>query len=116
MMAVPEEAALRQVEIEALRQITDNLRRLNDGQAEMMKTVHQIDARLIRQEERNSQVAEIKAVVKEQGEEIAALRSERDQRKGAMSLVEWFGRNWLILLIIFSVAALMLRASGKLQL
>jgi hypothetical protein len=116
MMAVPEEAALRQIEIEAMRGILDNLRRLNDGQAEMLRTVHQMDARLIRQEVQNEQIAELKKDVAVQKAEIAELRSKEDQRKGALSLFDWFGRNWVILIIIFFIAALMLRANGKLGL
>lgn len=116
MMPVPEEAALRLTEIEALRQISDNLRRLNDGHAQMLTTVHQIDARLIRQEVQNEQIKELKAELKAAKDDIDGLKSDKDKRTGAVNLVEWFARNWIILAVVFLVAAITLRTSGKLSL
>lgn len=88
MMPVTDEFALRQFEIEALRQITDNLRRLNDGQEKIIegqveqgKSIHAIDTRLTRIESNsvNKKVAELEL-------KVDALEAERDRRSGAANL------------------------------
>lgn len=102
MMPVPDEHALRQFEIEALRQITDNLRRLNDGQAEQGKVLHSIDNRLTRIES-----ATVSADVETLKTKVDALERDKDRREGAMGLATWFKDfgPWLLAIIATMVAA-----------
>jgi hypothetical protein len=116
IMPVPDDMALRQFEIQAMRGILDNLERLNNGQAEMLNTVHQIDARLIRQETRNEQFAELKEELKEAQADIARLKSDRDKRTGAVNLVEWIIRHWPGVLGFFLLVGIILNSKGKLPL
>ncbi len=108
-MPVSDDHALRQFEIEALRQITDNLKRLNDRSEEQGRTLHSIDNRLIRIESNsvNSDVAALK-------EKVDGLERERDRREGALGLTNWLLRNWLSLAGIVVVIAVVLKANGKL--
>lgn len=101
-MPVSDEQALRQFEIEALRQITDNLKRLNDGQAKIIdgqaeqgRSIHAIDTRLTRIESNsvNKKVAELEA-------KVDALEAERDRRHGASNLASVIFKSpalgWLV--------------------
>lgn len=112
-MPMPDEHALRQFEIEALRQITDNLKRLNDGQAEQGKVLHSIDNRLTRIESNSvsADVEKLKAKVDE-------LERDRDRRDGTLAATSWVFRNWPGVVGwfggIITLVAVILKANGKL--
>ena len=118
MMPVPEEAALRQMEIEVMRSIQRSfdttarqLESMNgkiDRQGDALTDVRE---RLIRIEE-----GRYGAKVEELQADVDLLKTEKAMRDGAIGLVNWFGRNWLILVLIIFVAALLLRVGGKLPL
>lgn len=109
IMPVPDEHALRQFEIEALRQITDNLRRLNDRSEKQSEVLHGIDARLIRIESNKLEPA-----VDLLTREVALLRQDKDRRDGATGLVDWFLRNWVALGSFFALLFVVLKSNGKL--
>lgn len=102
LMPVSDDHALRQFEIEALQRINDNLRLLNNGQAELVKAMHAIDLRLTRIES-NSVNAEVKSLKSE----VEELKLDKASRGGAVKTVEWFSRvgPWLLALVL-ALAAL----------
>lgn len=103
LMPVSDEHALRQFEIEALRQITDNLRRLNDGQVEQGKVLHSIDTRLVRIES-NSLDSAVKLLITK----VDILEADKDRRAGALGFVAWlkdFG-PWLLAIMMAIFAAI----------
>lgn len=110
-MPVSDEHAMRQFEIEALRQITDNLRRLNDAQAEQGRVLHSIDNRLVRIE--SSSVA---AKVSELECKVDLLEAERDRRAGALRLVEWIVKHWPAVIGFLLLVAVILKSSGVIKL
>jgi hypothetical protein len=109
MMPVTDDHALRQFEIQALRQITDNLRRLNDRSEEQGKVLHSIDARLIRIE--NNKLEPSVDLLKA---EVAALKQDKDRRDGAAGLVNWFLKNWVALGSFVALLFVVLKSNGKL--
>lgn len=88
-MPVSDDQAMAQFQIEALRQITDNLRRLNDNIAEQTKTLHAVDLRLTKIESNsvNSKVAALE-------DKVDSLERDRDKRDGATGLATWVFKNW----------------------
>jgi septal ring factor EnvC (AmiA/AmiB activator) len=110
-MPVPEDSALRQFEIEALRQITDNLRRLNDKMDKQGDDIRSMDARLIRIESNS-----VSAAVRKLEEEVEALKRERDRRAGAFGLFEWMVKNWAGLVGLVLAIVLVLQATGRIDL
>jgi hypothetical protein len=111
MMPVEEETALRQFEIEALRQITDNLRRLNDKMDKQGDDIRAIDARLIRIESNSVSTAVTKLEA-----EVEVLKVDKNRRDGAFGLVEWAFKNWPGIVAFFALIAVILAATGKLDL
>ncbi len=110
-MPVSDEHALRQFEIEALRQITDNLRRLNDKSEEQSKVLHSIDSRLIRIESNKLEPAVEELIVK-----VDALERDKHRRDGAISAWEWVFKNWPGIIGFFGLIVLILGLTGKLKL
>ncbi len=108
-MPVSDEHALRQFEIEALRQITDNLKRLNDGQAEQLRALHGIDNRLTRIESNS-----VNAKVTTLEGKVDALESDRDKRVGAIGAIEWLGKHWPLIALLVGAIMFVLRTEGKL--
>lgn len=113
---LPDDQAARQFEIEALRQITDNLRRLNahaektnDALERTNQGLHAIDIRLTRIESNSVNVD-----VKELQDKVDLLERAEDRRDGAMSLTNWALRNWPSLIGLLTIAFLVLQANGKL--
>lgn len=99
-MPVSEEHALKQIEIEALRQITDALKRLNersDKQAELLVDVRE---RLIRIESNkvDSRVEDLERKVDE-------LEADRNRRLGALGAAEWLSRFGPWLVAVFATVA-----------
>ena len=111
MMPVSEESALRQFEIEALRQITDNLRRLNDKMDKQSDDIRSIDARLIRIESDS-----VNAAVRKLEGEVEALKQDKNRRDGALGLVEWTVKNWPGLIGLVLMIVVVLQATGTIRL
>lgn len=109
IMPVPEEHALRQFEIQALRQITDNLGRLNDGMTKLNDSVQGVDRRLIRIES-NKVEPELAQLRKD----VDELRAEKFRRDGALGLAQWFFRNWPAVIGYVGLILAFLAATGKL--
>lgn len=109
-MPVSDEHAMRQFEIEALRQITDNLRRLNDGQAEQGKVLHSIDTRLVKIESNSvaNKVGDLERKVDE-------LEADRDRRAGAIGLFEWLFKHWPALVGFVLLVAIILKSNGVIK-
>lgn len=61
-----------------------------------------------------AELAELKGEIKLAHVEIAALKSERDQRKGATNLVEWMVKHWPGVIGFMLLIGLLLRTEGKL--
>jgi hypothetical protein len=115
-MPVTDDQALKLAEIEVMRSIQRaidttgrQVEALTTKMEKQSESLLDVRERLIRIEE-----GRYGAKVEELEDEVNALKLDKARREGAVGLVEWFGRNWLILLIIFSVAALLLRAGGRL--
>jgi septal ring factor EnvC (AmiA/AmiB activator) len=109
LMPVTDEHALRQFEIEALRQITDNLRRLNEKMDKQGDDIRSIDARLIRIESNS-----VSASVQKLQEEVDNLQSDKDRRDGAFGLANAL-RVWIpVFVAMIVVIIVVLKANGKL--
>lgn len=108
MMPVTDENALRQFQIEALRQITDNLKRLNDKMDKQGDELRSIDARLIRIESNS-----VSASVQKLQEEVGDLRAEKFRRDGALGLFQWTFKNWPGVIGFFALVALILKSTGR---
>lgn len=95
LMPVTDDHALRQFELEALRQITDNLKRLNDKAEKHGDVLQGIDSRLIRIES-NKLDATVSALVTK----VDALEAEKDRREGARGLLNIIMKSpalgWLV--------------------
>lgn len=107
-MPVTEEHALRQIEIEAMRGILDNLRRLNASSEKQTEVLHGIDVRLVRIE--SNSVSDELAKVRT---EVDELKEDKLRREGALSLSSWFFRNWPTVILLFILAGMILRVAGK---
>lgn len=108
LMPVTDEHALRQFEIEALRQITDNLKRLNEKMDKQSDDIRSIDARLIRIESNS-----VSASVQKLETEMESIKAERNRREGAFGLVEWLFKNWPGILGFFALVFIVLEATGR---
>jgi hypothetical protein len=75
IMPVDEEAAVRQMEVEAFRQIVDQLKALN------------VDMRDVRERLIRIESNQLDRTVKTQGDRIDALERDRDHREGATSVI-----------------------------
>jgi septal ring factor EnvC (AmiA/AmiB activator) len=62
-----------------------------------------------------AELAELKAEIKVAQSEIAALKSERDQRKGAVGLIDWSVKHWPGVLGFLFLIVIILR-SGEVKL
>jgi hypothetical protein len=108
-MPVSDEHALRLIEIEAMRQITDNLKRLNEGQAEQTRTLHSIDLRLTKIESNS-----VNTKVTELATKVDALESDRDKRDGAITFGNWLLRYGPLLAAVIAIMIVVLAANDKL--
>lgn len=116
MMPVPEDHAVRMIEIEAIRQVTDNLRRLN-GHAEKTnealdrvgERLHSIDIRLVKIESNrvSEEVSKLQA-------EVDLLKQDKARREGALGLGNWVLKNWPSIIGILLIALLILKSNNKL--
>lgn len=88
-MPIPQEAALRQFEVEAMRGILDNLKRVNEQQIKQTEVMHSMDKRLVRIEENS-----VNADVKDLRHRLESLERDRDRREGAINLFEWVFKHW----------------------
>jgi predicted nuclease with TOPRIM domain len=116
LMPVSDEAALRQFEIEALRQITDNLRRLNEKMDDQGKAMNAMDVRLARIESNrmDGDVDEMRQMLLRVKDRLAKLEEDKHRRDGAVSALEWVFKNWPGILGFFALIALILGLTGKL--
>lgn len=108
LMPVSEEHALRQFEIQALQRINDNLRLLNEGQQQLVNGMHNIDIRLTRIEASGDgeELDKVRA-------EVALLKTEKNQRDGAVNLATWIFRNWPGILGFVGMLLVILKSMGK---
>lgn len=101
-MPVTDDHALRQFEIEALRQITDNLKRLNDKMDVQSDKMNAMDVRLARIESNriDGDVSTIRQTQIKAIERIGAIELELAQTKGATGVVGTILRSptlgWLV--------------------
>src|SRR3569623_1498818 len=75
MMPVDEEAAVRQMEVEAFRQIADGIKLLNTDMRDVRERLIRIESNQLDRQ------------VKSQGERIDALERDRDKRDGASNIL-----------------------------
>lgn len=108
LMPVPEEHALRQFEIQALRQITDNLKQLNENVRDLSKEVKNVDTRLIRIESNK-----VEPEVEKLKSDVQKLMTEKHRRDGALGLTQWIFRNWPAVLGYFGLLFTVLKSTGK---
>lgn len=108
MMPVSEEHALRQFEIEALRQITDNLKRLNDKMDKQGEQINGLDVRMARMESQgvDGDLAEVRAMLLRVKDRLAILEADKSRREGAMGMFEWLSKfgPWLLALALALLA------------
>lgn len=106
-MPVSDEKATHLIEIEALRQVVDNLRQLNKRSEEQTKLLHEMDNRLVRIE-----ANKIDRTVEKLRADVDELQAESHRRLGAFGLVEWLTKfgPWLAAL---AAAALALIGWGR---
>lgn len=110
LMPVSDDHALRQFEIEALRQITDNLKGIRDEAKEDRKLLHEIHTRVVRIE------------TKETGERmddlegrVAVLEADKNRRDGAISAWDWLLKSWPNIVGFFALIVAILALTGKLK-
>jgi hypothetical protein len=101
LMPVSDEKAVHLIEIEAMRQIVDNLKRLNDRTEEQTKMLHAMDKRLDRIESNK-----LDRSVVELEKRIESLEQDKFRRDGAVGMVEWASRfgPWLLGLLVAILA------------
>lgn len=94
MMAVSSEHALREAELLTLRQISDALNTTNDRLGRIDISVSDARERLARMEVNNDSIKHLKA-------EVALLKADLEQRKGAGLLMKWLREYapWLAFLV-----------------
>lgn len=111
----PDDQIGRLALIEAIRANTDALQRVGrqvESQErkfdDVNKTLGEMktDIALLKNNALKDQVERNRADIDSLEKEVADLKSDRDQRRGAMSLFDWFLRNWpavigFALLIVF---------------
>lgn len=117
LMPVTDDHAARLIEIEALRQITDNLKGLRDEIKEARGDVSDVRERVIRIEagQLDRQVETNTTAIGKLAERIDALERDKDRRDGAVSGLEWVFKNWPGILGFFALVFLILTVSGKLK-
>jgi hypothetical protein len=103
LVPVSDDHALRQFELEALRQITDNLRRLNDKADKQGEFLQTMDGRLIRIESNK-----LDDTVTTLAAKVDALESDRDRRDGAIGLAKGMPGvvPWIVSLVTALAAAI----------
>lgn len=117
MMPVSDDHALRQFELEALRQITDNLQRLNDKMDDHGKKMTSLEVQMARIESGrlDGDVAAIRETQIKALERISALELDRGRREGATGVIGTILKSpaigWLVGAVITAWAVL----TGKVQ-
>jgi hypothetical protein len=108
LMPVSDDKAVHLIEIEAMRQIVDNLRRLNDRSEKQTEVLHGIDQRLVRIESNklDTVVAELRA-------DVTILKADKERRDGAFGLVNWAFKNWPGVIGFFVLIFAILKSSGR---
>lgn len=123
LMPISDEGAALQFFVEAMKantaaleQVGKTMRGMQDEQKETLKLVHDTRERVIRIESGGTAevIAELRAKVTTLDGEIDRLRSDKDRRDGALSLTNWFFRNWPMLIAMAGFAAVLMKANGKL--
>lgn len=104
LMPVDEESAVRQMEVEAFRQIADGIKLLNTDMRDVRERLIRIESNQLDRQ------------VKSQGDRIDALERERDQQKGAQGVLIALGKSpvvgWLVGALVSAWAIL----TGKVHL
>jgi hypothetical protein len=103
MMPVSDQKAINLIEIEALRQITDNLRRLNDQSEAQTKMLHTMDKRLDRIEQNK-----LDRAVDQLQTRLSALEQEKFKRDGVVGAAEWLSKfgPWLLAFAMAVIAVM----------
>lgn len=116
LMPVTDDHAARLIEIEALRQITDNLKGLRDEIKEARSDVSDVRERVIRIESNqlDRQVERNTETIGKLQERIDALERDKDRRDGAVSAWDWLFKNWPGVIGFFALIMLILALTGKL--
>lgn len=104
-MAVSSEHALREAELLTLRQISDAINLTNERLGRLDTGVADARERLARMESNSASISELK-------EEVEALKSDLQQRKGAGILLTWL-KDFTPWILGIAVAAL--AAAGRLH-
>lgn len=118
MMAVPEDKAIHLLEIEALRQITDNLKGLNSKMDDQGKAIHGIDVRLARIESNriDDDVSALGGRVDRLCDRVDALETDKDRRDGALGAWDRLVKSWPTLVGVIVIIVTVLLANGRLPL
>jgi TolA-binding protein len=108
MVPATDEQLLKQAEIGSMRQMQDTLHRMGGAMQTMMGQVAEVRESMIRIEAQDvkQQLIDIRAAQKATEGRIAELEADRQQRRGAISLVEWLNRNlpWLVAMALGAFA------------
>ena len=122
MMPVGDAEAAQIIEIEALRQIVDNLKRLNE-RSDAMSTlitnqtdaINGVDKRLIRIESNqlDGTVQKLANQVETSAKRIAALEADKNRRDGAIGIMEWLLKSWPALVGFIAMVLIVLQATGR---
>jgi DNA repair ATPase RecN len=93
--------------IQALRQVSDSMNAIGRRMDRQGETLDDIQRRVIRLEEARTshQIDELKQELDDARQRLALLESERDHRRGALSLVKWL-KDYTPWLLAITLAAL----------
>lgn len=115
IMPVGSEEAGRRFEIEAIRQLSENMRQTAEGLRDLRSEIANdrvvmmdIRDRMIRIESNSveTRVASLES-------KVDTLERDRDRRDGAASLFNWLVSNWPALVGFFVLIAIVLKSTGK---
>jgi hypothetical protein len=118
---------IHQAELQLINQLADQVGKCATAIQDMRKDhatsreldrlgMQEIRERLIRIEENRigEDLKMLELRVTAQGNRIDALEADKDRRDGATSLLNWFLKNWPALVAMVLLAAVVLKANGKL--
>ena len=117
IMAATDTAGVAQLAmIEAVRQIGDNGKATNKLLEGMQTELRDVRERVIRIEasEYKNTIIKVDARVDDLDERVEKLEADKHRRDGALGLVEWFGRNWPLVIGFAGLIGLLL-ATGRLS-
>lgn len=94
--ALDDAHASRLMELEALRQITDNLKRLNNKMDAQSDKMNAMDVRLAKMESGRveTDIDEIRGMLLRVKDRLAILEIDKGRREGAIGAWEWLMSSW----------------------